>query len=133
MGTCGQLAFDADGTQWTPNALQRNLDQSLLLPGFFGTAPPPPPPQYVEFDMSKLQVLHPGDSGQAVRNWQGLLIARGYGYMIAPVPGTTVEAGAGVDGEFGPKTEAATEAFKAAKGITEAGAGEKAWTAALAG
>jgi hypothetical protein len=132
MGTCGQLAFDADGTQWTPNALQRNLDQSLLLPDFFGTAPPPPPPQYVEFDMSKLQVLHPGDSGQAVRNWQGLLIARGYGYMIAPVPGTTVEAGAGVDGEFGPKTEAATEAFqRSTAGLPAGPVDEKTWAAAL--
>ncbi len=34
--TCGQLSLDADGTQWTPNALGRDLDASLLQPGFFG-------------------------------------------------------------------------------------------------
>jgi hypothetical protein len=33
--SCGALGIDADGTQWTPNALGRNLDQSLLSPGFF--------------------------------------------------------------------------------------------------
>jgi hypothetical protein len=37
--TCGQLNLDADGTQWTPNALGRDLDGSLLLPGFFSELP----------------------------------------------------------------------------------------------
>lgn len=31
-----------DGTQWTPHALGRDLDQSLLLDDFFATAPEPP-------------------------------------------------------------------------------------------
>jgi hypothetical protein len=30
-----------DGTQWTPNALGRNLDESLLLDDFFATPEPP--------------------------------------------------------------------------------------------
>lgn len=34
--TCGELPIAADGTQWTDHALGRNLDQSLLRPGFFG-------------------------------------------------------------------------------------------------
>jgi len=42
--SCGALSGDADGTQWTPNAMGRNLDQSLLDPDFFGTPAPPPPP-----------------------------------------------------------------------------------------
>ncbi len=33
--TCGELAEEADGTQWTDHAMGRNLDQSLLRPGFF--------------------------------------------------------------------------------------------------
>jgi hypothetical protein len=37
--SCGLLPVGADGTQWTDNALGRNLDQSLLLPGFFGQLP----------------------------------------------------------------------------------------------
>jgi hypothetical protein len=40
---CGALDIDADGTQWTPNAVidgqPRDLDRSLLLPSFFGVLP----------------------------------------------------------------------------------------------
>jgi hypothetical protein len=40
-GTCGALSINADGTQWTPNAVvdgvTLNLDQSLLLENFFTT------------------------------------------------------------------------------------------------
>jgi hypothetical protein len=40
-GTCGALSINADGTQWTPNAIvngvARDLDQSLLLENFFTT------------------------------------------------------------------------------------------------
>lgn len=41
-GSCGALPVDADGTQWTALAMGRDLDQSLLVPGFFGAAPVPP-------------------------------------------------------------------------------------------
>ena len=37
--SCGQLSVDADGTQWTPNALGLVLDQSLLLENFFVNSP----------------------------------------------------------------------------------------------
>ena len=42
-GSCGQLSFAADGTQWTSGANGLILDQSLLLPDFFGTPVPPVP------------------------------------------------------------------------------------------
>jgi hypothetical protein len=42
-GTCGALSVNADGTQWTPNAVvngaKLDLDQSLLLENFFTTDP----------------------------------------------------------------------------------------------
>jgi catechol 2,3-dioxygenase-like lactoylglutathione lyase family enzyme len=42
-GTCGALSVNADGTQWTPNAVVNgvalDLDQSLLLENFFTTDP----------------------------------------------------------------------------------------------
>ncbi len=42
-GTCGALSINADGTQWTPNAVVNGatlvLDQSLLLENFFTTDP----------------------------------------------------------------------------------------------
>lgn len=41
--TCGHLSIDADGTQWTDNALGRSLDQSKLLAGFFAVPSPTPP------------------------------------------------------------------------------------------
>jgi hypothetical protein len=37
--SCRALPVDADGTQWSDNALGRNLDESLLLPSFFGELP----------------------------------------------------------------------------------------------
>ena len=37
--SCGAMPIEADGTQWTSNALGRNLDQSLLLENFFTTDP----------------------------------------------------------------------------------------------
>lgn len=42
--TCGAMSIDADGTQWTNNALGLDLDQSLLLGDFFTIPSPPPPP-----------------------------------------------------------------------------------------
>jgi hypothetical protein len=41
--SCRAVSIDMDGTQWTDRAAGRNLDQSLLLPGFFGAAAAPPP------------------------------------------------------------------------------------------
>ena len=42
-GSCGLLSINADGTQWTPNAIVNgvalDLDQSLLLDDFFTTDP----------------------------------------------------------------------------------------------
>lgn len=35
--SCGLMPVEADGTQWTSNALGRDLDQSLLLENFFTT------------------------------------------------------------------------------------------------
>lgn len=39
--SCRELSIDADGTQWTTNAMGRDLDQSLLLANFFGEPAPP--------------------------------------------------------------------------------------------
>jgi hypothetical protein len=41
--SCGLVSIDMDGTQWTDKAMGRNLDQSLLLPDFFGSIPAPEP------------------------------------------------------------------------------------------
>lgn len=104
-GSCGELAVDADGTQWTSSFAGvggLSIDMSELADDFFGAVQ-----TTVEVDV-QLQVLKQGDSGQAVRNWQGLLVSHGYGYMISMQGATSVEALAGVDGVFGAKTHAAT-------------------------
>jgi hypothetical protein len=44
-GSCGALSVNADGTQWTPNAVVNGhtlvLDESLLVENFFTTTDPP--------------------------------------------------------------------------------------------
>jgi hypothetical protein len=43
--SCQMTSVEMDGTQWTDSAGGRDLDQSLLLPGFFDP-PPVPDPRY---------------------------------------------------------------------------------------
>ena len=38
--SCGAVSIDTDGSQWTPEAWGRDLDESLLLGDFFGTPKP---------------------------------------------------------------------------------------------
>jgi peptidoglycan hydrolase-like protein with peptidoglycan-binding domain len=63
--TCGTVSIQMDGTQWTNRAFNRDLDQSALLPDFFGApAPKPPPtaPPWQEAIMNQLPVLREGDA-----------------------------------------------------------------------
>lgn len=105
--SCGLLSGDADGTQWTDAALGRNLDQSLLLPDFFGAAPapiPPTVPPWQEAMMQALPVLRQGATGPDVRTIQSLAIARGHATAV--------------DGVFGNATRIAIEACQRSAGVT---------------
>lgn len=124
--SCGLTSVAMDGTQWTDRAYGRDLDQSLLLPGFFGAAPKPPAPQphpttpTLEEIVALAPVVRQGSTGQPVRNWQGLLCAHGHTVVI--------------DGAFGQKTHDATVAFQRSKGLTADGiAGPVTLKAALTG
>ena len=132
--TCKLTSVPMDGTQWTdnyPGAGGAAIDMSALDDNFFGAPAPQPPTTTVEVDV-KLQVLRQGDSGQAVRNWQGLLVGHAYGYMIAPASGGDVMQRAGVDGVFGANTAAATKKFQEDRHLTPTGVvGAQEWTAAL--
>ena len=67
-----------------------------------------------------LPTLRRGDTGQAVRNLQGLLLAHDHDPR-------------GIDGIFGPRTEAAVRAFQQAAGIAVDGiVGPQTWDALLA-
>jgi len=116
----GQGATPAmDGTQWsntTPGVGGTLIDLSTLNDDFFG-APAPVTP--VEADVTLTQ-LQNGSAGQPVQNWQGLLVAHGLGSMIATGTGDVMQQ-AGVDGQFGAKTEAATKRFQAEAGLPQTG------------
>lgn len=107
--SCGLVSRDMDGTQWTDRALGRNLDESLLADDFF--------PWYTRV-MTDIPTVKTGSTGQAVKNWQALLVARGYKLVI--------------DGAAGSQTAAATHDFQSKHGLLPDGtAGPDTWTAAL--
>jgi hypothetical protein len=61
--SCGETSIDMDGTQWTENAMGRDLDQSLLLENFFAPpAPPRPPADWVFGPVRDLAVVSTGPS-----------------------------------------------------------------------
>jgi Putative peptidoglycan binding domain len=130
--TCNLTSVAMDGTQWTNEALGRDLDQSVLLASFFGTLPPAP--GYTEFDMSKLAVLQQGASDKSgagfwsVHRLQVLLAETGKLQGVGPAKGLHD------DGEFGPATAAAVKAVQAHYGITQdAVCGSQTWSVLLTG
>lgn len=119
------ITFSADGTQWTdsfPGVNGSQVDMSLLADGFFAA-----PQTWEEKLVTLLPVIRQGSTDvQAVKNWQGLLVARGYDL------GTTGLRRDGVDGSWGDVTQRATLAFQAASRIKQDGiVGPVTYTAAL--
>jgi hypothetical protein len=84
--------FDLD--VWSVPWLSTGSPQPILPPAA-------PPPDFTEVIMQQLPTLSPGVTGPAVRTAQGLLKARYYSL------GDTGAARDGIDGSFGPLTEAA--------------------------
>lgn len=70
--SCGELGFDADGTQWSDQAFGRDLDQSALVASFFAatavtvTKPVPKPAAAKEHDMIIITTTAP-----AGHSWEG--------------------------------------------------------------
>lgn len=115
---------DEDAFNGTPAEMAAWIDS-------YAKPTPAPPIEYTEADV-KVAILKQGSSGQQVRNWQGILVAHAYGYMIAPDPGSSVEDKSGVDGDFGPKTARATAALQAAMKLpATGGVGKAEWEAVL--
>jgi peptidoglycan hydrolase-like protein with peptidoglycan-binding domain len=118
-GACSFPA--ADGTQWTDAAEGLHgsqVDESLLSAGFLGAVPQPAPQPTWEAIVALVPAVKLSDTGQGVKNWQGLCGAHGH-----PVA---------IDGDFGEKTHVATLAVQKAAGVTADGlVGPKTWTAAL--
>jgi Putative peptidoglycan binding domain len=120
----GQVIPSMDGTQWTDTFAGVNgaaIDMSSLSDNFF-CGPPPASVSWEDELMATISTVQQGSSGQAVRNWQGLLSA--HGYSLAPD---------GIDGSFGAVTDAQTRSFQAASKLAQDGVvGPDTWTAALA-
>lgn len=111
--TCGLVSRAMDGTQWTDEALGRNLDESLLADSFF--------PWY-DVLMTDIPTIQLGSTGQIVKNWQSLVNA----HLAAGAVGLTP------DSNFGAATELFTKTFQAHKKLTPDGiVGPATWTAAL--
>lgn len=82
--------------------------------------PPPPPPRV--WSWSAMPEVRIGDTGPAVRTVQGLLLARYYRL------GSTGQLGDGLDGSFGPLTDAAVrEAQGAAHIVVDGIVGPQTW------
>lgn len=114
--TCGLMSIEADGTQWTDRAVGRDLDESLLLPDFFGGSPSPG--NWQEVMMRELPELRQGASGNDVRTVQALCGARGH-----PVA---------VDGTFGAATAAAVRRIQTAAKISQDSiVGPQTWAALM--
>jgi hypothetical protein len=119
------IATEMDGTQWTDaasGAIHSLIDASTLKPDFFeaGTE------SWEEQLMATMPELKTGDTGQAVSNWQGVLVAHGHEL------GTSGQFRDGIDGKFGAVTDEQTRAFQEASHLTVDGeVGQQTWTAAL--
>lgn len=138
--TCGELAFPADGTQWTDRAYGRSLDQSLLAADFFGTVAAPSPatapspvPAWQEAMMQALPVLSEGAADQPghtffVHRMQALI------RVIGEIKNIPEAAGLVTDGQFGAMTGAGLRAVQASFGLTADGVcGEQSWGVLVTG
>lgn len=127
--TCKLVDREMDGTQWTDSAsgaAHSLIDASLLQEDFFDEAGTSQTETWEDTLMATIPEVESGSTGQAVKNWQGLLVAHGYSL------GDTGQFKDGVDGDFGAKTKSATEEFQTAAKISVDGVvGPETWTAAL--
>ena len=116
--SCRELGVTADATQFTDQALGRDLDESLLAADFFGAPVPSSVPAWQEAMMQALPLVKKGDTGSAVRTVQALCVARGHATAV--------------DGAFGASTEIQVQAVQRSHGLTADGTvGPLTWPALL--
>jgi hypothetical protein len=125
--TCTAVSLSVDGTQWTENAMGRNLDQSTLLPSFFGTTVNPPPvTNWTQQMINNLPLLKLG----SVDTTSGVWHVRRLQAILNAVFGSSLV----LDGNYGPGTEAEVKRVEKEFNLTEDGiTGPKVWSLVLAG
>lgn len=130
--SCGLTSIEMDGTQFTDNALGRNLDESLLAADFFGT-PPSPVPAWQEALMNTLPTLNPGAEDKPghvfyVHRMQALVS------VIGQVKDIASAACLETTGVFDTATVTALKAVQGSFGLTQdAICGPKTWAALVTG
>lgn len=111
IGVADCSVFHGNIDQLAALAYQSSKPKPVPPPPPKPPAPHPAPKPPVIPTLEELVALAPtvkaGDSGQAVKNWQGLLCA--HGHQVA------------IDGAFGNATKAATVAFQKQHGLTQDG------------
>ena len=140
--TCGAVSMPVDGTQWTPDAFGRNLDQSLLVASFFSIPAPPKPapapapptiPAWQEAILNKLPVLHEGDADHAgevcwVHRMQALIKA------VGEIKGLDLAACQEITATFDAATKAAVQQVQASFNLTADGiVGPQTWGVLVTG
>jgi hypothetical protein len=128
--SCRALPESADGTQWTDNANGLDLDESLLLDDFFGSAPPQAVVTYLtqeEMDfMSTLPVLQEGMNDKNFPHWY---IRRLQAILVA-----VYDSKVAIDGSYGPATAATVKALQGDLGLVQDGVcGPVTWSKVIAG
>lgn len=135
--SCGQLAVEADGTQWTDQWEQKNIDASECQDDFFRSAPKPTPPDPIpgwETDlMNSLPTLQQGSKDQPgsvafVHRCQALT------RVIGQINDLNLAAGLSTDGDFGPATKSGVEQVQKFFKLTADGVvGPKTWAVLVSG
>lgn len=139
--SCGFGVQEADGTQWTNQALGLSLDQSVLNPEFFDNPakPPPAPASQEDALMNKLPTLKQGDKDgpdtvHFVMRVQALVKVIGHSNVDEKHPYLQAAADLATDGDFGPGTRFALEGVQRRFALTPDGVcGPKTWALLVAG
>lgn len=142
--SCGFGVQEADGTQWTNQALGLSLDQSVLNPEFFDMRPAEPPvtpvkpvpepvPPWEVTTMNKLPTI-----GQGALDTPGHVYyvhrAQALVKVIAQINNIAGAKDLVLDGDFGAATKDALEALQHHFGMTEDGVvGPATWALLIAG
>jgi peptidoglycan hydrolase-like protein with peptidoglycan-binding domain len=130
--SCGLTSISMDGTQFDDHALGRDLDQSLLADGFFGT-PPSPVPAWQEAIMNTLPTLKQGAKDTPghvyyVSRMQALI------KVLGEINNLAVAACQETSGTFDAATTAALKQVQGHFGLTADGiCGPKSWSVLVTG
>ena len=137
-GSCGLLAVNADGTQWTDQNNPLNVDISLLLGTFFSSPPRPHSPSTAipawETDtMNLLPTLQEGSTDTAGSTFF-VHRAQALAKVIGQINSLATAAGLATDGSYGAETVAGIKEVQGHFKLTQDGiTGPETWGVLVTG